>query len=93
MSTRPVRAEAFSTRAETAEASETSVMEEWTLPPFWGLAASTVCWRASGSISQAQTWAPLAARPWTMARPMPWAAPVTRAVLSVNSMFMGLFLL
>ena len=31
--------------------------------------------------------APEAASPWTIARPIPWAAPVTRAVFPLNSIF------
>ena len=42
--------------------------------------ASPTCVTA-GSMSARCTRAPAAARPWAMARPMPWAAPVTRATL------------
>ena len=42
-------------------------------------------------MSQAHTWAPEAANPWTMARPIPWAAPVTSTVFPLNSMFIADF--
>ena len=81
-------ASASRTKAKTASRSVTSTVRTVQRPP-----ASRQRWRVSASSSasrsQAHTLAPRWAKASAMARPKPWAAPVTMTVLLGKVMFMA----